>query len=122
MGFMPFFGLLPFILLGGVAYLVFRHRRHGNDGDGRRLEEEQKQYRGKRQEADADAAPRAGDLYRLAKQHDGLLTVSNVVVAFGVDPSRAEAALEAITDGRLVQMEVGEDGRIVYRFTEIVSR
>ncbi|MFP4703980.1 MAG: hypothetical protein ACLFMV_04155 [Spirochaetaceae bacterium] len=48
--------------------------------------------------------------------------MSDVVVAFGVDLSDAEAALEAITDGRLVQMEVGDGGSIVYRFTEIAGR
>lgn len=120
MGFMPFFGLLPVILIGAGAYLVFRHGRRGNYGDRRSLEKGQD--RRTRRAGPAPGRPRPGNLYRLAKEHEGVLTVSDVVVAFGVDPSDAEAALEAITDGRLVQMEVGDGGSIVYRFTEIAGR
>ena len=113
MGFMPFFGLVPFILVGGAIYLLFRYRHRinhdaGGRGNGDRL-------------ARRSGRPRASELYRLAHSHGGALTVSDVVVELGVEPKDAEASLEAITDGQRVQMEVGTDGGVFYRFVEIAG-
>ncbi len=114
MGFMPFSGLIPIILIGGAIYLFFRHRRHlDHDADGDRGRGDRISRGGGR--------PRASELYRLAHKHGGTLTVSEVVVELGVEPKDAEASLEAITDGRRVQMEVGTDGGVFYRFVEIAG-
>lgn len=116
MGFMPFFGLIPILLVGGGLYLFFRNYHRGRDvGDDRRLETD-------RRPADSRGRPRASDLYRLAHKHGGVLTVSDVVVALDADPAEAESALESITDGQRVQMEVDAEGRVTYRFVEIAGR
>jgi hypothetical protein len=119
MGFMPFFGLLPFILVGGAIYLYFRTRRHINDSRSEKEYGSDYPRGGSGRVTDRSGRPKASELYRLAHNHGGTLTVSDVVVELGVEPAEAEAALESITDGQRVQMEVSPEGRVTYRFVEI---
>ena len=68
------------------------------------------------------AASMDAKLYRLAKENDGALTVSDVVVATGMPAERAEKALQRMTDGVRVRMDVTDDGRVVYEFAELLDR
>ncbi len=58
-------------------------------------------------------------LYRLAKQHRGRLTVSEVVINLGISVEQAERILQSMTDGLRVRMEVTDSGAVVYDFPEL---
>ncbi len=58
-------------------------------------------------------------IFRLAKRLNGRLTVSDVVIETGMKPSDAEHALQAMTDGLRVRMEVSSDGLVIYEFAEL---
>lgn len=60
-------------------------------------------------------------LYRLAKQHRGRLTVSDVVIAAGTSTSAAERALDSIADGNRVTVEITDHGSIEYEFAELTE-
>ena len=109
MGF-PFLGLLVLILLGGGLFILLRKdgpfrlsRRHQNQGAG---------LPGARRAA-------APEIFRLAKRHAGVLTVSDVVSELGIDPAEAEELLQGLTDGQRVDMEVSPDGVVRYVFREL---
>lgn len=103
-GFFPFFGFLPLLIFGGLAYLLFRRLQGG---------------RAQRPQGPGPRRVMESEIYRLAKKNGGTLTVSDVVVETGIDPEEAESLLRKITDGYRVQMDVTEAGRIRYRFTEL---
>ena len=74
----------------------------------------------------AGATQLAGDetdaqIFRLAQDHGGRLTVSDVVVSTGMTAARAEEALQRLTDGVRVRMEVKDSGRVVYEFVELID-
>ena len=59
------------------------------------------------------------DIYRLAAKRNGKITVSDVVMEFGIEARRAEKVLESMSDGRRVQMEVDDNGMVFYTFPEL---
>jgi hypothetical protein len=103
---LPLFGLLPLILLGGGIYILYR-RRSASNGENRRLPSGR-----------TVAAPQ---IFRLAKRHGGILTVSDVVSELGIDPGEAEQLLEGLTDGQRVDMQVDDRGIIRYVFRELTN-
>jgi hypothetical protein len=56
---------------------------------------------------------------RLAREHDGRLTVTEVATALGWPMRRAERVLESLEDGLRVNSEVTDEGVIVYEFLEL---
>ena len=62
------------------------------------------------------------DLFRLAKEMHGTLTVSDVVIATGATLQESEKYMESMVDGTHIVMDVESNGGIVYRFPEIVDR
>jgi len=106
MGF-PLFGLVPLILIGGGIYLLVRLRRNTGVHDHR--------------DAGASRHLSAPEIYRLAKEHDGVLTVSDVVSELNFDPKEAQAHLDDLTDGERVDMHVDDDGIVRYVFRELTS-
>jgi len=61
-------------------------------------------------------------IYRMAKEHGGRLTVSDVVVATGLTPKESEKTLNELTDGSRVSMEVTDRGTVVYEFLELIPQ
>ena len=60
------------------------------------------------------------ELFRLAAKHGARLTVSDVVIALGLTIDEAERALDDLTDGVRVSMDISNDGITVYEFTELI--
>ncbi len=58
-------------------------------------------------------------IFRLARRHNGRLTVSDVVVESRLSVREAEAALNDLVDGTHVTMEITENGSVVYEFPEL---
>jgi hypothetical protein len=58
-------------------------------------------------------------IYRFAAQHDGAVTVSELVVETGIEAQRIEQHLDGMVDERRVRMEVEDDGTTVYYFPEL---
>ncbi|MEX2445250.1 MAG: hypothetical protein WD492_16755 [Alkalispirochaeta sp.] len=104
---LPFFGVLPLILIGGGIYVLIRLRQNRTTRDDRGV-----------------GAPRgtpAPEIFRLAKRKGGILTVSDVVSELNFDPKEAEAHLDGLTDGQRVDMHVDDDGVVRYVFREFTS-
>ncbi len=58
-------------------------------------------------------------VFRLAESKGGSLTVSDLVVAAGVEVAKAERILDDISDGVRVRMTVTDEGIVRYEFPEI---
>ncbi len=56
----------------------------------------------------------------LAQRQQGRLNVAQVAAALGCDFKDAEAMLDTMVDGRHVDVEVTDDGRLVYVFPDLV--
>lgn len=107
--------LIPLAVVGG-GLVMARLLRHRPDA---RLDRDDP---GKLTPVDAGSAGGgsfARDVFRLARRHDGVLTVSDVVVEIGMEPRRAEQRLNDLVDGERVTMEVTDDGRVRYEFPEM---
>lgn len=111
MGF-PLFGLLLLVLAGAGIYAHFRTIR--NPGSTRHTRQKVPGQRAVSRENE-NLAPQA---FRLAKQNNGILTVSDVVSELDINPNEAESLLVALVDGQRVDMQVGDDGVIRYVFRE----
>jgi len=61
-------------------------------------------------------------LMKLALNNEGILTVTDVVMATGLSIKQAEKALNNMVDGYRVKMEVKDSGVIVYEFTELINK
>jgi len=103
MGGWPLMGLLPIVFLFGILYFFRRSLRN---------RDESVPHLGK-------SSPTVPDLFRLAKEYSGVLTVSDLVSEFSVEPEVAESLLDKVTDGRRVDMEVDENGVVRYVFREL---
>jgi hypothetical protein len=57
---------------------------------------------------------------RLAREHNGRLTVTEVATALGWPMRRAEKVLNSLDDGLRVNSEVTDEGVIVYEFLEVM--
>lgn len=57
----------------------------------------------------------------LAQRHQGRINVAQVAATLGCDFKDAEALLDAMIDGRHVDVEVTDDGRLVYVFPDLVA-
>jgi hypothetical protein len=73
----------------------------------------------KRPPEDSLPDSRETDIYRLAAGKSGKITVSDVVTELGIEPKKAEEILDSMTDGIRVQMEVEDNGMLVYIFPEM---
>ena len=82
----------------------------GRFGYRRRLAERKEQLR--QQTLDAE-------ILRLAEQHDGKLTVVEVVRELAVTPEAAKQALDALHTRELAEIEVTESGVLVYAFHDL---
>lgn len=112
--------LIPILLLAGALYVGWRLFSHQHRHD--RTDQPSatnRQNRGSSSSTPQIEAPSAAEVYRLAQRHGGKLTVSNVVVELGVDPTVAEQALQACSDEIRVRMDVQDDGRVIYHFLEL---
>lgn len=96
-------GLLPLVFLFGILYFFRRSLRSRNDSV---------PHLGK-------PSPTVPDLFRLAKEYSGVLTVSDLVSEFNLKPEVAESLLDSVTDGRRVDMEVDDEGVVRYVFREL---
>lgn len=65
---------------------------------------------------------REGEIFRLADEMKGRLTVSDIVIATNLNLKEAERVIDSMVDGTHVTMEVRDSGRIVYEFPEIIAR
>lgn len=59
------------------------------------------------------------EILRLAAEHHGHLTVLDVTQAFALDSEQAEAALDALTLKHLAEVQLTDDGLLVYAFPEV---
>lgn len=100
---------------GGVAWLIARRAAHreslpGSESHGRTSGGEL-------------PAGRHGSfsqtVFRLAREHDGVLTVSDVVVETGLSPGEVSDRLQSLVDGEHVTMDVTDRGSMRYEFPEL---
>ncbi len=63
-----------------------------------------------------------GEIFRLADEMKGRLTLSDIVIATNLSLKEAERVIESMVDGIHVTMEVQDSGRVVYEFPEIIAR
>jgi hypothetical protein len=61
-------------------------------------------------------------IFKLAKQNDGKLTVTEVVLETGLSVRQSEEALNILVDGYRVRMDVDVSGMITYEFSELVPQ
>lgn len=61
-------------------------------------------------------------IFKLAYQRKGRLTVSDVVIETGLGIDEAERLIQGMVDNARVRMEVNDRGLVVYEFPEILSR
>lgn len=93
-------------LPGACAGLLVRaHRRERTLGDGRRAALRD-------QTLDLD-------ILRLAREHGGRLTAVEVAMELSVAPEHAQAALDRLMLRRVADVEVTDDGVLVYAFHDI---
>jgi hypothetical protein len=57
----------------------------------------------------------------LARTHQGRLNVTLVASHLHLDFRESEAALDAMVDGRRVDLEVDDEGRVTYVFSELLE-
>ena len=108
----PAFGwmICPFVLFGLSALSrEYRSRKTGGDASTPTVQLD-------------DPLPSEAAIYRLAHDHGGRLTVSELVVGFGISGAQAEQVMQSLTDGARVRMEVSGTGVVWYEFPEILSR
>ncbi|HUW40050.1 MAG TPA: hypothetical protein VMV90_03500 [Rectinemataceae bacterium] len=102
----PFpFGALPFLLGLAALILLRRSRVHSR-----------RELRREPPEPEESLETR---IFRLANRLEGRVTVSDLVVHLGLPSAEAEKELNRLISGQRVQMNVEEDGVIVYEFTEL---
>jgi hypothetical protein len=65
---------------------------------------------------------REGEIFRLADEMKGRLTLSDVVIATNLNLKEAERVIDSMVDGMHVTMEVSDNGRVVYEFPEIIAK
>lgn len=65
---------------------------------------------------------REGEIFRLADEMKGRLTLSDIVIATNLNLKEAERVIDSMVDGTHVTMEVRDSGRVVYEFPEIIAR
>ena len=65
---------------------------------------------------------REGEIFRLADEMRGRLTLSDVVIATNLNLKEAERVIDSMVDGIHVTMEVSDSGRVVYEFPEIIAK
>lgn len=107
---MMLFGFLPIVLILFGTDLVYSARRVFTEkklspNGIRKGMPEQKQL--------------DGAIFRLAKEHNGKITISDVVIETGLDIKGAEKYMNSITDSAHVAMEVDQDGKLIYVFPEL---
>jgi hypothetical protein len=61
-------------------------------------------------------------IFEMAKQNKGRLTVTDVVLGTGLSLRQAEEALNSMVDGYRIRMNVRDSGMIIYEFTELVQQ
>ena len=89
----------------GGAYLIRQHF-----GGERRLESRREALR-----IDTMLA----EVLRMAGRHDGRLTVVEVAGELAVRPEEAKALLDELMARELADIEITEDGLLVYRFSDV---
>ncbi len=112
MGF-PFLGLLPLILLGVGFYFLNRGRETRHPSPSPRQDRPGSNHPSARQTSNK------AEMFRIAKEHGGVLTVSDVVAEIGVDPQEAESLLDSLADGNRVVLDVDNNGVVTYTFREL---
>lgn len=76
---------------------------------------------GKGESRMTDRRPIQQRIMRLALDHGGVLTVTDVVLATGISMKQAEQTLNEMVDGFRVKMEVTDSGIVHYEFTELIG-
>jgi len=61
-------------------------------------------------------------IFKLAKQNDGKLTVTDVVLETGLSVRQSEETLNSLVDSYRVRMDVDVSGIITYEFSELVPQ
>ncbi len=107
--------LIPLAVVGG-GLVMARLLRHRSDG---RLDRDESGRLTPGESGKAGGGSFARDVFRLARRHEGVLTVSDVVVETGLEPRQAEQRMNDLVDGERVTMEVTDDGRVRYEFPEM---
>ena len=62
------------------------------------------------------------EIFRLADEMKGRLTLSDIVIATNLSLKQAEEVIDSMVDGIHVTMEVKDSGRVVYEFPEIIAK
>jgi len=118
---LPFFGVIPLVLFaGGIVLLVRWFRRDGGSGRGGLGTRHGDAYTNLDGRFASRGRSSVQELFRLARRHRGVLTVSDVVSELGLEPQDAERLLDEVADGTRVDIEVEQDGVVRYVFRELV--
>jgi hypothetical protein len=73
----------------------------------------------RKQSAEAEQRHQRRRVLQLARQEKGLVSVSRAAAHLNMDLGEAEKVLDSMVDGRLVDVEVTAEGRIVYVFRDL---
>jgi len=63
-----------------------------------------------------------GEIFRLADEMKGRLTLSDIVIGTNLSLKQAEEVIDSMVDGTHITMEVKDSGRVVYEFPEIIAK
>jgi len=127
----PTFGILGLIFPLVMFFVIFRVIRGVLRSSHRDIESRMRRFRFPEARTDhgtitsyPPAEPRAseGEIFRLADEMKGRLTVSDFVIATNLSIKEAERVIDSMVDGIHVTMEVKDSGRVVYEFPEIIAR
>jgi hypothetical protein len=127
----PTFGILGFVFPLLFFFLIFRIVRSFFRSSHRNIESRMRELRFPERETEYDTinrypplAPpvRESEIFKLADEMKGRITLSDVVIATNLNLKEAERLIESMVDGTHVTMEVSDNGRVIYEFPEIIAK
>ncbi len=127
----PTFSIIGLIFPIMVFFLIMRVVRSFFRSSHRDVESRLDNLRFPSREADYDTITRyppleppasEGEIFRLADEMKGRLTLSDIVIATNLSIKDAESLIESMVDGIHITMEVKDSGRVVYEFPEIIAK
>jgi hypothetical protein len=125
----PTFGIFGFIFPLIFFFIVLRIIRSFFKSSHRNIESRMESLRFPEHDYDTinryppvEPPAKEGEIFRLADEMRGRLTLSDIVIATNLSLKQAEEVIDSMVDGIHVTMEVKDSGRVVYEFPEIIAK
>lgn len=122
----PFGFLIPLVLITLGARFLVRILHDISDEEPHRYVNQRYDSYGVRTDAE-NGRRRSGRglearIFQLADRKNGRITLSDIVIETGLDIKEAEELIEGMIDEVHVQMNVLDNGKVVYEFPELINR